>query len=277
MATQNTTYNEDMQIAARKMVKANRIDVALGNVPGMYPIIKFGRAPDGVQTTATDIWDLADGTVTEQPIWLAPTAARVHAIVSTDVNDDGDPTGSGARTIQVYGLTSWSTNETSETVTMNGTTPVNTANSYVIIHRMKVITSGGTSRNAGTITATAATDATVTALILPNNGSTEMAIYGVPSTQTLALTQLSASIQKASGAAAHAVVNLFANPEPDTQTTQFTKVDVKGLHSTGSSSKSWPYDPYISITGPAIVKVSCESSAADIDMTAGFSGILVDL
>lgn len=214
------------------------LDIALDRFTGFKALNKFGRAPDGVQTTATDIWDRADATPTQQ-IWLAPTAARIHSIVSTSTDDDGSPVGVGARTVRVWGLTSWSTAETSEDIVMNGQTPVNTVNSYVIIHRMRVLTSGGTSRNVGTITATAATDGTITAVIRPGIGSTEMAIYGIPSTQTLVLTQLSASIQKSSGAASHALVRLFTNPEPDVQTTQFTEVDLRALQSTGTSSMAW--------------------------------------
>jgi len=67
------------------------------------------------------------------------------------------------------------------------------------------------------------------------------------------------------------------NPVPDTQQTQFTILDVRGLQSTGTSTMTWEYNPYRSISGPAIIKVNCIASAADIDMTAGFSGVVVDI
>ena len=112
------------------------LEVGRGNVSGVTCVQKFGTAPSGIQTTTTDIWSRADATPTQQ-IWLAPTAARVHSIVSSSAQDASG--GTGALSIIIYGLQDWNSAESSETVTLTGTTPVNTVNSYVIIHRMKCV------------------------------------------------------------------------------------------------------------------------------------------
>jgi hypothetical protein len=249
-------------------------EVARGKVAGFSRINKFGAAPDGIQTTATDIWSRADSTPTQQ-IWLAPTAARVHAIVSSSTSDDGNPVGVGARTLRVYGLKTWDLAETSEDITLDGTTPVNTSQSYVIIHRMKVLTSGATGINVGTITATAATDSTITAVILPGDGQTEMAIYGVPSIQTIYLKRWGASIGKAAGAAATVNYSLRVNENPNVQTTNFLRKDDMNLQSTGTNAMSRVYDIPPSFSGPCIVKVQGIASAADIDGASGFDGYIV--
>lgn len=249
------------------------LQVARGLVTGVSRVNKFGAAPDGVQTTATDIWSRADSTPTQQ-IWLAPTAARIHAIVSTSTSDDGSPAGVGARTIRVYGLKTWDLAETSEDITLDGTTPVNTANSYVIIHRMKVLTSGATGINVGTISATAATDSTITAVIGIGDGQTEMAIYGVPSIQTFYLKRWGASIGKGNTTLA---VNfrLLVNENPNVQTTNFLRKDDINLVSTGTSGVSRVYDIPPSFAGPCIVKVQAIASAADTDATSGFDAYIV--
>ena len=102
-------------------------EVALGNVSGWDHINKFGEALDADLSVDTDIWDGADGT-TSTDVWVAPTTARTHDITSTSANDDGEGTPlTGARTVEVYGLTAWNTAEVSETVTLNGTANVATA------------------------------------------------------------------------------------------------------------------------------------------------------
>ena len=97
--------------------------------------------------------------------WLPPTAARVHAIVSGDVKDTATGPGVGAQTVRVTGING-SGLVTSEIVTMNGTTPVNTTNSYLHISELRVLAVGSELDNAGAITATAATDSTVSAAIV---------------------------------------------------------------------------------------------------------------
>lgn len=245
------------------------LEVARGNIAGISKVNKFGRAPSGVQTTLTDIWDRADATPT-QSVWTAPTTARVHAIVSTSTSDDGDPAGVGARTIQVYGLTSWSTAETSEVITLDGTTPVNTSNSYVIIHRMKVLTKGATNVNVGVITATAATDGTVTAQINAGEGQTQMAIYGIPSIQTAYMKSFYGTVNKSGGTVGTVNFSMKVNPEPDVELTQFLTKNTRGVQSTGTSSGIFEFDPPFTISGPAIIKISGEASSNDLEASAGF-------
>lgn len=221
---------------------------------------KFGRNED-VDATPEDIWD-GGGT------WVAPTAARVHAIVSTDAGDDGNPPGVGARTVQVYGLTSWDADETSEVITLNGAGAENTTNSYVIIHRMKVLTAGTSGPNVGVITATAATDSTVTAQIAAGEGQTQMAIYGVPSTQIAYMTQYYFGVNRATAGSYNGIIQV--NPEPgDNAATYITK------HLIGSSGHfAHEFKPPIKFPGPCIIKARADVTNINSDISAGFDLIL---
>ncbi len=95
---------------------------ARGLIPGCNTVNKFGLAEDADSGVITDIWDganAADGLVT----WVAPTQARIHDISASSADDDGSPVGTGAHTIRVRGLASWTTGtEITEDVTLNGLT-----------------------------------------------------------------------------------------------------------------------------------------------------------
>jgi hypothetical protein len=82
-----------------------------------------------------------------------PAAAAGAVLVSTDVDDDGDPADTGARTVIVRGLDeNWAL--ASETVTMNGTTPTAaTTVTFIRIHEIEVVTAGSSLTNEGQITA----------------------------------------------------------------------------------------------------------------------------
>jgi len=120
------------------------LEIAKGNVPKHSLITKFGLNDD-VDTGSfpEDLWGVSG-------VYVQPTAARVHAFVSTSASD--------TMTIFIRGING-SYGIQTETITMNGTTPVNTVNSYVHIH---LIQNTGSANNIGVITATAATDGTVT-------------------------------------------------------------------------------------------------------------------
>ena len=252
------------------------VDVALGRFQGFAPVQKFGRAPSGVQSAATgaDIWDLADASPT-QSIWVPPTAPRIHTLTSTS-DEDTLTTGTGAWTMRVWYLADWDTEETFEDVDLDGTSGTAMSNAAVTINRMRVIANGGTSFPTGTITATAATDSTITAVVRPNLGSTAMAIFGWPSTQTLVLFDWWGSLMQAQAQARDVRCRLFRYLDPENYPGLLNEVAVRGLQSNGDSSPSWPFPVPLPLPGPGILKVNGVGSHDDIDVAAGFNGILVD-
>lgn len=251
------------------------LEVSRGKVAGVSFVNKFGRNTNVDSGIATDIWDLST-----QPAWIAPTVARGHTISST-VAGDSAVGGTGARTIQIYGLTGWDQTETSETLSLAGTSAIYTTNNYTIIHRMKVLTKGaivgGTSSNLGTITAMALSDETVTAQINPGDGQTQMAIYGIPSTHTAYMTGWYTSMNKASlGATAVGInVRILVNPEPDAQLLHYIVKQTQSLWSASSTILNHTWNPYFKISGPAIIKIQATGSADNLDTSAGFDLYLV--
>jgi len=112
--------------------------VALGQVSNASYVSKHGENTD-VGTSYETIWT-AGGVYA----WIA--AATVLKVSSGNVNDTS--AGSGAQTVKVEGLDT-DYLEISETVTLNGRTAVNTALSYLRVHRMTVQTGGANGENAG--------------------------------------------------------------------------------------------------------------------------------
>jgi hypothetical protein len=250
----------------------HEIEIPEGEVDGHYAVNKFGSTNNADNGIATDVWDRD-----AQPVWLAPTAARIHAIASSNDNDGktAAPNSTGARTVQVYGLKTWDLAETSEVVTLDGTTPVNTANSYVIIHRMKVLTSGSGGPNIGTITATAASDSTITAQIIPLDGQTSMAIYGVPSTQSLYLASWYVAVDRDSPANAKLKARLKWTEDVESQPTVFTNKMRLSL-SVNDPPHQHMFMPHNGFSGPGILKITVVADSNDSICDGGFDGYVVD-
>ncbi len=249
------------------------LEIARGDIQRLKAVNQPGRSTN-VDAAKTDVWDGANAT-DDIKIWVAPTTARIHQIASSSASDDGSPAGVGARTIEVAGLPSWDTKEVSEVITLNGVANVPTINSYVIIHRLKVLTKGPTSPNVGVITATADVDGTVTAQINAGIGRTQMAVYGVPSIQTAFVKSYYATVIK-NAAAVRLMIELCVNPESNVELLGFITEHSFGLDSGGSSDIQHFFDPPNPFPGPTLIKVQADSSSANSDVSAGFDIILVD-
>jgi len=250
------------------------LEVPAGSFSDKAAVNKFGRS-NNVDQEDTDIWDRANET-NDQAIWVAPTAARVHNIVSTSAVDDGtDITTAGANAVQVYGLdASWDLQN--ENVIVAGTSSLPTTGSYIRIFRMVVTGASDGGTNTGTITATAVTDATVTAQIQPGAGQTLMAIYTVPNAKTAYMTQYYCSMEKGTPANASCNVTLLVREAADVATSLFVTKHTQGMLDAGNSHIGHPFNPYFKIPEKSDIKMSGFASANDLDITAGFDLILED-
>jgi len=218
--------------------KTEPVSIALGAYANASLLRKFGANADiDTATVPEDVWN-AGG------LWVPPTQARTHTIASTDAAD--------TMQLTIWGLTSWSGSEVSETITLNGVTGVGTVNSYVIIHRMRVESGYA---NAGVIDATADTDATVTARINAGEGTTHMLIYGLGAEQTLLITSAVVGVNR-SQASGYAEFEFDVNFDPTVDVDAFRLMDRRTATAQGTSVVDMHFDdaPLV-IPGPAILKV----------------------
>lgn len=247
------------------------LEVSRGNIPEMDDVQKYGRCADNVDSGSfSDIWDGATAAFATKT-YISPTQARIHQIASTDLNDTLG--GTGANQIIVSYLADWDTAEQTVTLDMNGTTNVATP-ACVAINRMKCIWGATTTagQNKGTITATADTDASVSAYVIIGAGQTQMAVFAYASTQTFYMSKKYASVNRSIAGTVDA--QLLVNDNPDVQLLSFTVKDTWSAHSTGDTLADPYYDPPRPFPGPSIIKVKCEGSANNMDVSAGFYGYL---
>jgi hypothetical protein len=163
------------------------LQVARGQIMGHSSFSVFGYNPD-LDTAEESVWP-DGGTVPH------PTSASVLSIVSTST-DDGSPAGTGARTVYIEGVDG-NYNVVSETVVLNGTTPVSTTNSYLYVNLFYVATVGSGGVNAGEITAKVST--TLYDLIATGYNNSTTAHYCVPVGYTAYLVEGSISAGQPSG------------------------------------------------------------------------------
>lgn len=149
------------------------LDVGYSLVPGYRRVTALGRNTSA--NAGEDIW-LGSAPYT----FLA--AASILEVLSDNAADAA--AGTGARTVLVSGLDA-SYVEISETVTLNGVTPVATINSYLRVNSAIVTTAGSSETNTGTITVRVTGGGTTQAVIGADDGITAQGVFSVPAGHTL--------------------------------------------------------------------------------------------
>lgn len=252
-------------------VKNFMLEVQKGNVPGHSAINKFGHNPS--ITTATDPED----------VWSAgglylfyPTTAQAMEAVSSDDEDGGAGTDTGALSIMVFGLDSnWDLQ--SETVILNGTAPVALSNTYIRMYRAVALTAGSHETNVGDISIQISGGGTVGAYIAADDGKTQQAIYTIPNGKTGYFLKGYVGISKGAGAvtiSADFKWKAKANNGVDGAWTTEGQIECMS-----SGSSWWQYEygvPNGPIPEKTDIRLECVEVSATVGVVGGYDFILVD-
>lgn len=252
----NSSVQQDSDAITVRSIDSH-LEIAAGKFTGYLPVNKFGTNGD-IDVGTEDIWEVG-GT------WTPPTSAGTVALVSTSASDTS--AGVGARTITVNGLNG-SYEDTTETVILNGTTPVNTVNSYMIIHRILVATAGSSSTAVGDITATSNGGGTpILARILIGTNQSQIAIYQIPSGCTGYMSNYEGGMQGGGTLDLKCFIKPFGGV--------YNLKGTLALNLTGSSySKKEFYTP-LKITEKSIIKMTGVANMNNTEVHASFDLILI--
>lgn len=160
---------------------------------GTYEPFELQVARDQITWHSADLVSGYSGVTSTsyQTIWSQnslysyPASATVMTVSSSSASDTA--AGTGARTVYINGLDA-NYNEINETVTLNGTTGVNTVNSYLRMFHIMAVTAGSAGAAVGAIyvgtgTITSGVPANVYGVYGANGGSTAC-IWTVPAGYT---------------------------------------------------------------------------------------------
>lgn len=140
--------------------------VAQGLIPGTTSRFKAGYNPSVANGTEESLW----GHSTIYP-WANWDGGGTLSCVSTSASDTG--------VLHITGLKSSDWSETTETITMTGTTPVVTTTNFIRINSVHYF---HTSLNVGEIDVSL--NGTIMGCVLPGNGEGQMAQFTVPAGYT---------------------------------------------------------------------------------------------
>lgn len=114
-----------------------------------------------------------------------PTSDPELVEIASSSNND-KLSSAGMRTIKLWGLrTSTSSNYESEVLSLNGSTPVRSSNTWFRIQRMEGLTYGSNGRNVGNIVVRhTRTTKNVFSVVLANNGRSMESAYTIPANKT---------------------------------------------------------------------------------------------
>lgn len=241
-------------------------EVALGYRQGVETWNKFGYNTDIDDASGDEIIASWGGT------YQFLTVGETISIVSTDTADDGDPSGTGVNSVVVYGVDE---NWESQTVvyTMNGTTPVVSAESWIGINRVAVFLSGSGRTNAGTINVTASSSGYILAQMPVGGGVTQQLIFFIPLKHMFLAEWLHFDALKISGGGGDPEITLLGQVYSAVNN---TIQEVYRGHIDTSNANNLPIEPPVPfpVSEKSILYFTANSDKDNTSVTGRFSGEL---
>jgi hypothetical protein len=239
-----------------------KYEVAMGKRQGRTTWNKFGFNAD-VDTGGQEIVGSFGGT------FNIMTTADTLDVVSSSANDTS--AGTGAQSVLISGIdANFST--ITEIVTLNGTTPVTTTNSFLGVNRAVVLASGSGGVNAGTITIDDTSGTVGTQAELPIGSSvTQQAIFHTQISHIFLADWLFINIRRISGGGTpRCTVRGFSYSRvTDTTYEIFTYRIDTGRENTVELRPSQPFV----IGGREVFYFTCETNVNNTTVSIRFSGI----
>jgi len=246
------------------------LEVAAGRIPGMSVIHKFGRNPDIDSGPGfEDLWNdtAGAGHYTGQDA----TVAEIVSVVSTSANDSA--AGTGARTLMLIGQGAGYVEQT-ETITLNGLTPVLSTLSYLRLDRAIVFTGGSPlATNEGVITGgQSVTIANVFFNIPIGVNRTTIAAYTIPADKVGYVKSMFFTLAKKgnAGVEPRALVRFPGSV--------WQVVEWLALSGSGSSDLDRQFNvPLIPIPTGTDIKLQADSDTNNVGVAGGFEVYLEDV
>ena len=188
-------------------------EVAVGKRTGVTTWNKWGYNSD-IDTAAEEVIASFGGTYTPP---TSPTTLTLSSSSGNDTSLGGG--GTGARTILITGIDA-NRNIQTQTISLQGITPVVTTTTWLGINRIEVISSGSGQVNAGSIGVFAVSGGAVLGYVPAGVGLTQQAIFHVPANHTFAATWLVVNAARATGQGSNPLVTVRGyvfNPSTNTK------------------------------------------------------------
>lgn len=247
--------------------KHDHLDHPNGSVSGIDSFAALGVNPNTV-AAGEDVW------VGSGP-YVAPAAASVHEVVSTDANDAAG--GTGARSIVIAGLDS-DFFQASEVVPTDGLTPSPSTTLFARINETKVGAWGSTGLNIGGIITESVASSTVSAQIVPGAGVSQQAVYTVPRGKVGHITSVHASLNKsAGGPPAEVLIEWLVRENADDPASGWVSRWQMGVVHGGTSVVTHAFSPAARVVGPADIRMCVtDITGGPLNIGASFAGMLID-
>lgn len=256
--------NADMSVSTSSTVNSREAQtdysdwellVPLGLIDSTYQFYKYGLNPDVDEGTGEDIW-YAGGT------YPVRTAAAPMLAASTDIHDDLDST--GCEKIIISGVSA-TYRKLLDTLTLNGTSNVETADTFFYVNSSWCYQAGSSRVNEGDITLTHKTDANTAAAIPTGQGQEEQAVYVVASDEIVLIgggyVTLNALAATPTGEPSATIGLRYL--DLSRSNSSWRRIGNTSCAYYGNSFTPWRFEPLQRIDGPAIIKVVVEESLDD--------------
>jgi hypothetical protein len=235
------------------------LEVAKGNVP-KHSLYHLSPRNSNVGTVSEDCTPMS-------ATYVSPTTYRTMNTVSSSANDAS--AGTGMRTMEITGVTL--NGVESEVITLNGTTPVVSTKQYACILESEGETWGSGLANAGNITSTASTDATVQNVIPIGFNEAYSGVFMCPVGYKAYLLAWGVDFQNITSTTLLDCVLLKKNGFGG----GWQYEDFTALYASGTSSKDVDYKGGLLIAAGRFIKTQVTSSITGSDVQVNYDILLV--